>query len=173
MKTYVLFTLDQRSQRRLFYVWDLCPGYVLYPRSEVPERQKSEQGREKEDLCLAERDKPLWGRTNQLRKSRIWTSLWLVSWSVDCQTSWRFNANMFKQFPTKSCKDGGAFCLLWDISIRPVNSQQRGRKGEKKKETCRNNQGFRFPNTGDLCPVQINYSGRKHNHTETRVSIFA
>ena len=31
-----------------------------------------------------------------------------------------------------------------------------------------NGQGYRFPNTGDLCHVQINYSGGKHNHTETR-----
>ena len=26
-----------------------------------------------------------------------------------------------------------------------------------------------FPNTGDVRRVQINYSGRKHNHTEIRV----
>ena len=33
----------------------------------------------------------------------------------------------------------------------------------------RNGQGFRFPDIGDLCRVQISYSGRKHNHTKTRV----
>ena len=38
-----------------------------------------------------------------------------------------------------------------------------------KKRTRRNGQGFRFSNTGDLRRVQINYSGRKHNHTKTRV----
>ena len=39
----------------------------------------------------------------------------------------------------------------------------------KEKETNRNGQGFRFPNICDLCRVQINYSGRKNNHTKTRV----
>ena len=46
-----------------------------------------------------------------------------------------------------------------------------GRKGEKEKETRRNGQGFRFLNTDDLCRVQIIFSGRKHNHTETRVTL--
>ena len=40
--------------------------------------------------------------------------------------------------------------------------------GKEKTETRGNGQGFRFPNTGDLCRVQIHYSDRKHNHTETR-----
>ena len=39
-------------------------------------------------------------------------------------------------------------------------------EGKRKKETRRNGQGFRFPNTGDLCRIQINCSGRKHNHTK-------
>ena len=48
-------------------------------------------------------------------------------------------------------------------------NSQRGRKGEEVKETRKNGQGFRSPNAGDLCRVQIKYSGRKHNHTKTRV----
>ena len=44
-----------------------------------------------------------------------------------------------------------------------------GKEMGKEKEIRRNGQGFRFPNTGNLCCVQINYSGPKHNHTETRV----
>ena len=38
-----------------------------------------------------------------------------------------------------------------------MNSQQLGRKGEKKKETSRNGQGFRFPNTGEV----IGQAGQK------------
>ena len=50
-----------------------------------------------------------------------------------------------------------------------MNSQQWGRKGEKKKEWRRiSGEGFRFPDIGDLCRVQINYSGQQHNHTETQ-----
>ena len=44
---------------------------LYYPGSEVPERRKSEQGRENEGP-LTERDKPLADRTNQVR---IWTFL--------------------------------------------------------------------------------------------------
>ena len=43
-----------------------------------------------------------------------------------------------------------------------------GKERRKEKETHKNGQGFRFANSGDLCRVQINYSGGKHNHTETR-----
>ena len=44
--------------------------------------------------------------------------------------------------------------------------QPAGRERGRGKETRRNGQGYRFPNAGDLCRVQTNYSGRKHNHTE-------
>ena len=43
-------------------------------------------------------------------------------------------------------------------------NRERERKGEGEKGACRNDQGFRFPNAGNLCHVQINYSGRKHNN---------
>ena len=45
----------------------------VYPGSEVPERPKSEKAGE--EGPLAERDKPLGDRTNQMIKSRIWTFL--------------------------------------------------------------------------------------------------
>ena len=43
--------------------------------------------------------------------------------------------------------------------------QGEGRKGKRKRKqgACRNGQGFRFPNDSNLCHVQINCSGRKHN----------
>ena len=42
-------------------------------------------------------------------------------------------------------------------------NREKGRKGEEEKGASRNGQGFRFPNAGNLCQVQINYSGRKNN----------
>ena len=39
-----------------------------------------------------------------------------------------------------------------------------GGKGEEEKGACRNGQGFRFPNAANLCHVQINFSGRRHNN---------
>ena len=52
----------------------------------------------------------------------------------------------------------------WNWQIQPVN-KERGRKGkeEEEKGACRNGQGFRFPNDSNLCHIQINCSGRKHN----------
>ena len=47
---------------------------------------------------------------------------------------------------------------------QPATGKERG----KEQETRRNCQGFRFPNTGNLCRVRINYLGGKHNHIETR-----
>ena len=43
-------------------------------------------------------------------------------------------------------------------------NRERGRKGEEEKGACRNGQSFQFPNAGNLCHVQINYSGHKHNN---------
>ena len=37
------------------------------------------------------------------------------------------------------------------------------RQGRGKEGACRNGQCFPFPNAGNLCHVQINYLGRKHN----------
>ena len=52
----------------------------------------------------------------------------------------------------KSCKDDGTLFVV--RHSEPVNRPAAGRETGKEKETCKNCQGFRFPNTGDLCHVQ-------------------
>ena len=63
------------------------------------------------------------------------------------------------------------FAVVRHFELTCEQPAARKEKG-KKKETRRNGQGFRFPNAGDLCRVQINYSGRQHNHTERPDNIF-
>ena len=42
--------------------------------------------------------------------------------------------------------------------------QEERKEKWREKRACRNDRGFRFPNAANLCHVQINYSGRKHNN---------
>ena len=42
--------------------------------------------------------------------------------------------------------------------------QGEGKERESGRGACRNGQGFQFPNDSNLCHVQINCSGHKHNN---------
>ena len=60
------------------------------------------------------------------------------------------------------------FSLDKNISVRIktfyVENRDREGRRTRKKGACRNGQVFRFPNAVNLCHVQINYPGSKHNN---------
>ena len=80
------------------YVDELVKIFLKLPMKTVPwirgPRETKERKVGEEDGPLAERDKPLWDRTNEILSPESGLKMWLVDWSENCQTLWRFDANI-------------------------------------------------------------------------------
>ena len=160
-----------------FHIWNFESGRSLgrnvnffqfpwdNPGLEVPERRSSEEGRGKR--------RDLWQNATSLCETAPikWESpesAVFCDWLVEVQTFKRRGGTMqmcLNSFQRNLVKMAE---VLFAVRHFELACKQLA-EGKRKRETRRNGQGFPFPNTGDLCRIQINYSGRKHNLTKIPV----
>ena len=82
------------NKRFKVFISDIYPKELtILPWIRGP-RETKERKVGEEDGPLAERDNPLWDRTNQILSPESGLKMWLVNWSENCQTLWRFDANI-------------------------------------------------------------------------------